>query len=146
MILTRDEIWLGLFSAVDQYTSLRNCPAISCHFVIVLHFVDNTFHNGERKISIWGSSFKVHSAAQWSESCCPFMLHTKQKNYYSRVQRMNEGVSQREKRRCFVFWWYGSRYSCITCQMAAGWTGCGWCGDWQCCLVSVQTPHLTNTA
>ena len=29
---------------------------------------------------------------------------------------------------CPVVWWYDSRYFCIFCQMAAGWTDCGWVG------------------
>ena len=33
-------------------------------------------------------------------------------------------VSQSEKWRCCVVWWYSSRYFCICCQMAAGWTDC----------------------
>ncbi len=53
-------------------------------------------------------------------------------------------VSQPEEGSCSGFWWYGSRHFYITCQMAAGWTGCCW-GRY-CLLVSFRlyagtSPH-----
>ncbi len=44
---------------------------------------------------------------------------------YGEVWGMNL-VSQPEERSCSTVWWYSSGYFCITCQMAAGWTGCCW--------------------
>ena len=38
---------------------------------------------------------------------------------------MNWWVSQPGEWSCSVVWWYGGRYFCICCQMAAGWTDCG---------------------
>ena len=34
-------------------------------------------------------------------------------------------MSQPEGRSCSSVWQYGSRYFCTSCQVAAGWTGCG---------------------
>ncbi len=55
---------------------------------------------------------------------------------YGGVWRMSWGLSQPEERSYSGVWWYGSGYFCITCQMAAGWTGCGWGG--YCLLVSFR--------
>ena len=44
---------------------------------------------------------------------------------------MSSAVSQPEEWHCSVVWWYGNRYCCVFCQMAAGWTD--WLGG--CCLL-----------
>ncbi len=105
------------------------------------------------------SRFKVHllvilqhRVAQWNASCSPFIRHTQKKKftdyreYIYGMRRMGWGVLQPEERSCFIVWWYDSRYFCITCQMAAGWTASGWGG--YCLLISFglcagTSPHLT---
>ena len=51
------------------------------------------------------------------------MLLTKAKvlsKMHGGALRINEAVSQPERRSSSVAWWYGNRYFCISCQMAAG--------------------------
>lgn len=48
------------------------------------------------------------------------------------VQRKHLGVSHPKGKSWFIVWWYNSGYYCIFCQMAAGWTHCGWV---RCCLL-----------
>ena len=46
---------------------------------------------------------------------------------------LNWRVSQPGEWSCSVVWWYSSRYFCISCQVATGWTNRLWLGG--CCLL-----------
>lgn len=65
-------------------------------------------------------------------SCSPFMLLFLCCEFCGRV-------SYPEDRSCSVVWRCYSRYCCIVCQMAAGWTDCGW--QWL-SITEVQTSIL----
>ncbi len=57
------------------------------------------------------------------------------------MQMMNLKVWQHEARSCSGLWLSGSGCFYISCQMEAGWTGCGWAG---CCLFIYKKTSQTE--
>lgn len=129
--------WLVKYTETELI--FQRSPGSDWHFFIISHFKTGRSdlrvpHDASPVLHHQLFFFKKSTANQRriQQSHIPWCRHV-----CGRVLNMTIGISQPEERSCSVVWCYGSfAYSCISCQMAAGWNDCG--------IPYVNEAHFTD--